>query len=175
MLHRSRSGSRRTIDFNSSRRGTDRGASRSRPRTRRFRGSSTPFCLAGTEDLARSFHQKSCGRPPGTRAASRAGRRKSFVSPTILRIRKGAGSEILIRCQDQTPINAGTGDLQDLAIETALARRFVVISGGLGTGKTTTVLRILQHLVSQSGDEKLRIAHPPSSIASQKLTGELTV
>jgi exodeoxyribonuclease V alpha subunit len=58
---------------------------------------------------------------------------------------KALARGILIRCQDQTPINPGTGDLQELAIETALARRFVVISGGLGTGKTTTVLRILRH------------------------------
>jgi exodeoxyribonuclease V alpha subunit len=70
---------------------------------------------------------------------------------------KALDQEMLIRCQDQTPISSGTGDLQGLAIETALARRLVVISGGPGTGKTTTVLRILQHLVSQPGGEKLRI------------------
>jgi exodeoxyribonuclease V alpha subunit len=71
---------------------------------------------------------------------------------------KALAQGILIRCQDQTPINSGTVDLQDLAIKTALARRFVVISGGPGTGKTTTVLRILERLVSEPGGEKLRIA-----------------
>jgi exodeoxyribonuclease V alpha subunit len=65
---------------------------------------------------------------------------------------------ILTRCDGQTQADPGTGDLQDLAIETALARRFVVISGGPGTGKTTTVLRILERMVSQPRGEKLRIA-----------------
>jgi exodeoxyribonuclease V alpha subunit len=71
---------------------------------------------------------------------------------------KALAKEILMRCQDQTPISSGRGDRQDLAIETALARRFVVISGGPGTGKTTTVLKILERLVSAPGGEKLRIA-----------------
>jgi exodeoxyribonuclease V alpha subunit len=65
-----------------------------------------------------------------------------------------------MRCHDQTPINSGTGDRQNLAIETALARCFVVTSGGPGTGKTTTVLKILERLVSEPGGEKLRIARP---------------
>lgn len=65
---------------------------------------------------------------------------------------------IRMRCQAQSPAKPGTGDLQDAAIEAAFTRRFVVISGGPGTGKTTTVLRILQRLVSEPGGEKLRIA-----------------
>ena len=71
---------------------------------------------------------------------------------------KALARGILMRCDRQTPANPVMSDLQDLAIETALARRFVVISGGPGTGKTTTVLRILERLVSEPGGEKLRIA-----------------
>jgi exodeoxyribonuclease V alpha subunit len=70
---------------------------------------------------------------------------------------KALAKGILERCQGKTPTNPGTGDLQELAIETALARRFLVISGGPGTGKTTTVLRILERIVSEPGGERLRI------------------
>jgi exodeoxyribonuclease V alpha subunit len=65
---------------------------------------------------------------------------------------------ILKRCDRKTSTDPGTGDLQVLAIETALARSFVVISGGPGTGKTTTVLKILQRLVNAPGGGRLRIA-----------------
>ena len=71
---------------------------------------------------------------------------------------KALAEGILLRCDSQTPPNPRTGDLQELAIETALTRRFVVISGGPGTGKTTTVLKILERMVSQPGGENLRIA-----------------
>jgi exodeoxyribonuclease V alpha subunit len=71
---------------------------------------------------------------------------------------KALAEGILMRSDSQTPAARRTGDLQELAIETALARRFVVISGGPGTGKTTTVLKILERMVSQPGGENLRIA-----------------
>ena len=64
---------------------------------------------------------------------------------------------ILDRCDGNAAVDSGTGDLQELAIEAALARRFVVISGGPGTGKTTTVLKILRRMTAGPGGEGLRI------------------
>lgn len=49
-------------------------------------------------------------------------------------------------------------DWQRLAAVTAILRRFSLVSGGPGTGKTSTVLRILALLVAQPGHERLRIA-----------------
>jgi len=71
---------------------------------------------------------------------------------------KSLAAAILARCAGNAPGPATTGDLQQLAIETALARRFVVISGGPGTGKTTTVLKILERMAGAPGGEHLRIA-----------------
>ncbi|MFV0408829.1 MAG: exodeoxyribonuclease V subunit alpha, partial [Paracoccus sp. (in: a-proteobacteria)] len=46
---------------------------------------------------------------------------------------------------------------QKLAAATAAARPFAVISGGPGTGKTTTVVRLLAALLEQPGGERLAI------------------
>jgi hypothetical protein len=58
------------------------------------------------------------------------------------RKRAGAGSRNPDALPHQTPISSGTGNLQDLAIETALARRFVVISGGPGTGNEASMVSL---------------------------------
>ncbi len=49
-------------------------------------------------------------------------------------------------------------DWQKVAAFSALTKRFSVISGGPGTGKTTTVGKILALLIEQAGSKKLRIA-----------------
>lgn len=57
----------------------------------------------------------------------------------------------------------GTGkaeepDWQKIAAFTSVVKRFCVISGGPGTGKTTTVAKILALIIEQAGPRKLRIA-----------------
>ena len=49
-------------------------------------------------------------------------------------------------------------DWQKVAAVAALRSRFCVISGGPGTGKTSTVVKILALLVEQAGEKPLRIA-----------------
>jgi exodeoxyribonuclease V alpha subunit len=56
---------------------------------------------------------------------------------------------------------AGAGDSrQRLAAATAVRRRFAVVAGGPGTGKTTTVARIVALLLEQGGDPLIALAAP---------------
>ncbi|MCX6180234.1 MAG: exodeoxyribonuclease V subunit alpha [Chlorobiales bacterium] len=72
-------------------------------------------------------------------------------------------------CIDETILQNGLGrlfsengveksELQKHAASVALHKQFCVISGGPGTGKTSTVVRILALLLEQVGGRKLRIA-----------------
>ena len=49
-------------------------------------------------------------------------------------------------------------DWQKVAASTALMKRFCVISGGPGTGKTTTIVKILVLLLEQADPERLRLS-----------------
>ncbi|HAQ86127.1 MAG TPA: exodeoxyribonuclease V subunit alpha, partial [Pseudomonas sp.] len=53
--------------------------------------------------------------------------------------------------------NQQSPDWQRLAAAQAVRRRLAVISGGPGTGKTTTVVRLLAALLEQPGGERLAI------------------
>lgn len=65
-------------------------------------------------------------------------------------------------------------DRQREAAEAALLRRFSVISGGPGTGKTSTVLRILALLLEQPGGSTHRIAMAaPTGKAAARLTASI--
>jgi exodeoxyribonuclease V alpha subunit len=58
---------------------------------------------------------------------------------------------------------------QQLAAETVLARRFAVIAGGPGTGKTTTVARIVALLLEREPDTLIALA-APTAVAAARLT-----
>ncbi len=56
------------------------------------------------------------------------------------------------------PMEDARTDWQRIAAATALLKRFCVISGGPGTGKTTTVIRILALLLEQAAGRRLHVA-----------------
>jgi exodeoxyribonuclease V alpha subunit len=61
---------------------------------------------------------------------------------------------------------AAPDDAQRLAAETAVRRRFAVVAGGPGTGKTTTVARILALLLEQD-DSLVALAAPTGKAAAR--------
>lgn len=58
---------------------------------------------------------------------------------------------------------------QALAAALAASRRFVVISGGPGTGKTTTVIKILALLLSQQPNLRIKLAAPTGKAAARMI------
>lgn len=68
--------------------------------------------------------------------------------------------EPLDRCMDGV-------DWQTVAAILAASRRFAVISGGPGTGKTTTVIRVLGLLLQQDPDMRISLAAPTGKAAAR--------
>jgi exodeoxyribonuclease V alpha subunit len=85
-------------------------------------------------DLAEAIRMLSADRPP--------------LDPVVLQ----TGLARLFPGEESEP------DWQRLAAATAVRSRFAVISGGPGTGKTSTVVKIIALLREQPGGETLRIA-----------------
>ncbi len=68
----------------------------------------------------------------------------------------------------QPPIAARV-DWQKLASALAARRRLTIISGGPGTGKTTTVAHLLTRLLEQNPDVQIALAAPTGKAASRML------
>jgi len=75
---------------------------------------------------------------------------------------------ILQRCSGDAP--PALEDRQQQAVEAATLRRFLVVSGGPGTGKTTTVLRILARLLSQRPQLRVALCAPTGKAAARLQT-----
>ncbi|MEX1198403.1 MAG: exodeoxyribonuclease V subunit alpha [Pseudohongiellaceae bacterium] len=58
-------------------------------------------------------------------------------------------------------------DWQTVAAVLAASRRFAVISGGPGTGKTTTVIRVLRLLLQQQASMRIALAAPTGKAAAR--------
>ena len=77
-----------------------------------------------------------------------------------------------LRAESLERVNAlaqslGADELQRKALELALKRRFAVISGGPGTGKTTTVVQILECLFAEKPELRVALAAPTGKAASR--------
>ena len=67
-----------------------------------------------------------------------------------------------------TPTNNGEPDMQRLACEVAAQNRITLITGGPGTGKTTTVVKLLSLLVgTASNDLQIHLAAPTGKAAAR--------
>ncbi len=65
------------------------------------------------------------------------------------------------------PLVAGELDWQRVAAAIAATRRFAVISGGPGTGKTTTVVKVLALLLGQDTGIRIALAAPTGKAAAR--------
>lgn len=64
---------------------------------------------------------------------------------------------------------AGADRLQRRAVELALTKRLTIVSGGPGTGKTTTVAQILECLLERNPDLRIALAAPTGKATSRML------
>ena len=85
-----------------------------------------------------------------------------FASQPAKRLRKEAVERV-----DRLSALLGADTYQRAAIELALRRPFAVISGGPGTGKTTTVVQILECLFAEKPDLRVALAAPTGKAASR--------
>jgi exodeoxyribonuclease V alpha subunit len=73
-----------------------------------------------------------------------------------------------------TPASDGEPDMQRLACEVAAQNRITLITGGPGTGKTTTVVKLLSLLVGTSSNELQIHLAAPTGKAAARLTESIS-
>ena len=78
-----------------------------------------------------------------------------------------ADFQALVKAVFEEGIQNNTLDWQAIAATTALGHRFHVISGGPGTGKTTTVSRLVALLLYRSPDLRMVLAAPTGKAATR--------
>lgn len=89
------------------------------------------------------------------------------------RLRRNVIENLTARAHRQTPLShwrppAGVKDPQQrLAIRTALERDLLVLAGGPGTGKTSTVARILAAVSKLQDDSRIHLAAPTGKAAAR--------
>ncbi|MES2819209.1 MAG: exodeoxyribonuclease V subunit alpha [Pseudomonadota bacterium] len=107
-------------------------------------GAFAPLILDGERLYLARYHAYECALAEQllNRAAARPAVDEARLSESLARLFAG---------------NAGQPDWQRLAAAQAVRRSLTVISGGPGTGKTTTVVRLLAALLEQPGGAALAI------------------
>src|SRR5690348_7066537 len=63
----------------------------------------------------------------------------------------------------------GRPDWQKIAVALALLRRLTIVSGGPGTGKTTTIVSVLACLLEQWPEYRVKLAAPTGKAAARML------
>jgi exodeoxyribonuclease V alpha subunit len=128
---------------------------------------STPLVLAGTRLYLRRFWQHEQAVRAGI--AQRLDRREPWSGEALAQAR--AALQALFRQDQASP----PPDWQKLACAVALRSPFSIVTGGPGTGKTTTVVRLLallQHLALSAPDGnarrlRIRLAAPTGKAAAR--------
>lgn len=81
---------------------------------------------------------------------------------------RSAGSSTQMRSTTSPASGAGDAE-QNAAVSMATDRRFCVISGGPGSGKTSTVIRILAHLLDHDPGLRIGLAAPTGRAAARMM------
>ena len=99
----------------------------------------------------------------GTRLAFRRWQQSldQVVDALLLRGSAGSGSPVDPR------LLKGLNQEQIAAVEAIGRHRMVLISGGPGTGKTSTVVRMLAHALCESGERRIGLAAPTGKAAAR--------
>ncbi len=122
---------------------------------------SAPTTAGSAPTTARSAHT-TAGSAPTT-----AGSASAAATPATTDGAAAVDRALLAAGLDRL-FGAEAPDLQRLAAAVAVLRRFAVIAGGPGTGKTTTVARVLALL----GEQRAAAGRPPPKVALAAPTGK---